>query len=85
MSVHTTSTEARRDRRRNQVETGKHARRFEQPWTPADDTELLTGPGTIAARAVRLGRTYYACSQRLYKLRQLGAARRAEAAKDVAA
>lgn len=46
------------------------AARSHQPWTLADDDELLNGPGTILERALRLGRTYRACELRLQVLRR---------------
>lgn len=80
MSIATDSTEQRNDRRYAQLQTAKHAHRFEQRWTTADDVELMTGSGTIAARAKRLGRTYYAACYRLQLLRKQAAQRRAELA-----
>jgi hypothetical protein len=76
MSV-TTSTEARHDRRRLQQRTYA-APSWGAPWSAADDTELMTGQGTIADRAERLGRTYYAACYRLQVLREQAAIRRAE-------
>lgn len=70
MSVHTTSTEAREDRRYYQQRTAARATANATPWTQADDRELLTGHGSIAQRAARLGRTYYAANARLEKLRK---------------
>jgi hypothetical protein len=69
MSVHTTSREAREDRRYYQARTAAKAVNIAAPWTQEDDRELLTGPGTVAQRAARLGRTYYAANARLSFLR----------------
>jgi len=81
MSHGANTPEARRAQRSyHQQVTGKTARRFEQPWTQAEDTELLTGPGTVADRAKRLQRTYYATCYRLQYLRRQGAQHRAELA-----
>jgi hypothetical protein len=76
VSVVTESVERRNDRRANQAMTARTARHIATPWTTEQDTELLTGPGTIADRARRLGRTYYAASYRLQQLRKQGAQRR---------
>lgn len=46
------------------------AKSWGQPWTPDDDETLLTGAGSVADRAVRLGRTYVACRLRLDVLRR---------------
>lgn len=70
MSVQTSSTEDRPDRRHHQLQTAKAASRFEQRWTSYEDLLLLTGDGTVAQRAKRLGRTYYAAEARLAKLRR---------------
>lgn len=79
MSVHTSSREQRTDRRQLQRMTGGKAHRYEQPWTSTEDRELLHGDGTVAHRALRLGRTYYAAQQRLTVLRRrLAAARQAD-------
>lgn len=43
-------------------------------WTPADDAELLHGPGTVAERATRLGRSYGAAVQRITRLHRPGQA-----------
>ena len=48
------------------------ATNFGRPWTPEDDQHLVYGPGTVLARAVHLGRTYYACAARLAYLRDQG-------------
>jgi hypothetical protein len=69
MTVTTNSTEAREDRRYYQARTAAKAVANAEPWTLADDRELLTGPGTVAQRAARLGRTYYAANARLSFLR----------------
>lgn len=66
----TQSTELRSDRRDAQLLTVQRAHRAELPWTPAEDQELLEGPGTVTARAYRLGRTYYAAQWRLSQLRK---------------
>lgn len=71
MSVHTASHETRSDRRRAQRETGATAERWAQPWTPAEDHELLHGDGFLRERAARIGRTYYAAQWRLQHLRKL--------------
>ena len=70
MSV-TTSREYRRDRRIAQEWT-TNAPAYAEPWSPAQDRELMLGQGTLAERAKRLGRTYYAAQGRLIKLRRLG-------------
>lgn len=44
------------------------ARRAER-WTPAEDTYLLNGAGTVLQRAVTLQRTYTATARRLARLR----------------
>lgn len=72
MSVATSSRERRPDRRRNQLATAATARRWAEPWTPAEDARLLTMPGTVADRAKSLGRTYYATTNRLARLRKEG-------------
>lgn len=69
MSVTTRSTEAREDRRYYQARTAAHAVNIAARWSLEDDQELLTGPGTVAQRAARLGRTYYAANARLAFLR----------------
>jgi len=70
MSVHIDSHEQRKDRRIAQAATAD-APAYLLPWTPADDRELVHGRGTVAERARRLGRTYYASQARLARLRQL--------------
>jgi hypothetical protein len=65
----TTSTEAREDRRYYQARTAAKAVNIARPWSLEDDRELLSGPGTVAERAARLGRTYYAACARLAFLR----------------
>ncbi len=47
----------------------RHATREGMPWTAADD-HVVTGPGTLFARATRLGRSYFACRARLRRLRE---------------
>ena len=69
MSVHTSSTEARADRRRHHDATAD-ALNWHAPWTPDQDAELRHGRGTVAQRAARLGRTYYAACYRLSQLRK---------------
>jgi hypothetical protein len=64
----TGSNEQRADRRKLQQATF-NAPAFMTPWTPAQDKHLLHGSGTIAERAARLGRTYYAACRRLERLR----------------
>lgn len=49
------------------------AARWREPWTPAEDAELLHGAGTVLERAVRLDRTYLACTHRLARLAEQGA------------
>lgn len=72
MSIATSSRERRPDRRRHQVATGATARSYGARWTPEADHELAHGPGTLAERAARLGRTYYAAQYRLTQLRAAG-------------
>lgn len=50
------------------------ATRFGAPWTTEEDDHLVNGTGTVLARAVHLGRTYYACAARLAYLRDQGVA-----------
>lgn len=47
------------------VPTTDRARR---PWTAEEDAVLLAGDGTLAQRAMRLGRTYAAAKRRLDRL-----------------
>lgn len=70
--IWTMSTEDRVDRRAAQVNTIQRAHRMSQPWTAEDDHYLLTGPGSVSARAKALGRTYYAACARLTQLRRAG-------------
>ena len=58
--------------RQDAQENTSRATRWGAPWTPADDHELVHGEGTVLARAVSLGRTYYACAARLSYLREQG-------------
>lgn len=66
----TSHPQARADRRKLQDAT-YDAPAYLMPWTPAQDRELLRGQGTVADRAKRLGRTYYAACARLARLREL--------------
>lgn len=54
-----------------QVNTAQ-ASRWGEPWSADDDHHLVHGQGTVLARAVSLGRTYYACAARLAYLREQG-------------
>lgn len=45
------------------------APRSGEPWTPAEDLELVEGTGTLLERARRLGRSYVAAEQRIRELR----------------
>ena len=48
------------------------AARHGAPWTAREDSELLTGTGTLTERALRLERTRAAVDTRLARLRQQG-------------
>jgi hypothetical protein len=52
-----------------QALSARTARRHADPWTPEDDEVLLEGTGTVLDRARALGRSYYACQNRLAALR----------------
>lgn len=57
-----------RHKRRQNARTA-HAPSYGLPWSAEADNELLRGTGTVLDRALRLGRTYSACTQRLEVLR----------------
>lgn len=48
------------------------ATRHGEPWTAAEDHDLVHGPGSVAQRARRLSRTYMACIRRLARLSARG-------------
>lgn len=58
--------------RQDAQECSALATNFGTAWTAQDDDLLVNGPGTVLARAVELGRTYYACVARLAYLREQG-------------
>lgn len=64
------SARVARHRSRAQRET-RQAGAYGQPWTVPDDYQLRYGPGSLAARAGRLGRTYEGARARLAELRAL--------------
>lgn len=64
-----TPTRKREARAAYQAVSVRTARRYADPWTPADDEAVLASTGRALECALRLERTYYAVLQRRMTLR----------------